>query len=153
MEDLTPRSDPSHVIRLRGPWRYQAIDPPGGTADGPGDPLPSAPCGVCEVPTTWRDGLPPLLAGRVQLERNFGRPTGLETGDTVTLAILGFDGVGRLVLNGAPLKTTAESGQRFAADITSILLPRNTLAIEIFVEPPPSNGRIGEARIEIFSRG
>jgi hypothetical protein len=82
----------------------------------------------------------------------------LESGDAVTLAVLGFDGVQWLGLNGAALITreetvSGESGRRFAADVTSLLLPRNSLAIEIFVEPHPSGGRIGEARLEIFSRG
>lgn len=155
MEGQTPHSNPSHVIRLRGPWRYQAIDQP---AADIGIAEPSALRGSCEVPTTSRDLFPPLFTGRVRLERTFGRPTGLESGDTVTLAVLGFDGMQWLGLNGAPLiareeNSGEERGHRFVAEVTSLLLPHNSLAIEIFVEPQASDGRIGEARLEIFSRG
>jgi hypothetical protein len=93
----------------------------------------------------------------VRFERTFGRPTGLGSGDSVTLAVLGFDGVQWMGLNGSSLIAreeivSGESGRRFAADVTSLLLPRNSLAVEIFVEPRPGSGRIGEARLEIFSR-
>lgn len=158
-----------HAIRLRGPWQYVPMARTELLSDGTtrelGGDLP--PPGRCQVPTDWAETLGPEFRGRVQFQRSFGCPTGLEPGDRVDLVIGPVDAWGSVTLNALLLGRLAvqNSGARF--DVTNHLAKRNLLCIE--VEWPQTAGEskplhrpgcksqpggvVGEVRLEIFEAG
>lgn len=96
-----------HVIQLRGPWEREV------------------------APGRWerfdweRDAATVLSAAEpVTVLRRFGKPTGIEPGDTVRLVIAGFDAL-QVWLNDAPLPIDDTAN----CDLTALLAPRNVLRL------------------------
>lgn len=77
----------------------------------------------------------PVGEGRVRHARRFGRPTNLGDGETVWL--VGDAGPGAVWLNGRELGG-------LPAEVTSLLLPRNEVAVEL-----PADAPLGEVGLEV----
>ncbi|MGE0758440.1 MAG: hypothetical protein AB7O38_15540 [Pirellulaceae bacterium] len=119
---------PAHVIRLRGPWRWEAQ---GSAVKAEGEAALTGP-----IPIDWRAVWGTRFAGRIRACRAFGRPTGLSPGDRVDLVIESGGWAGVAELNGQYLaRVTAEEGLA-RVGVRELLAPRNQLMIEISLPDP-----------------
>ena len=158
-----------HSIRLAGPWQLTPLAHTCWSAEGesieqPGE-LP--PGGKSTVPSDWGELLGEEFRGRVQLERFFHKPTGLEPGDRVEIALSGVDALGTISLNGQPLGEIPPGGEPARFDIGSLLEHRNCLVVKVELPRLTSNsapllrpadhgeagGILGEVRLEITTPG
>ena len=155
-----------HVIRLRGPWHYQALARTvllrdGLTAQEPGD-LP--PPGRTSMPSDWGDSLGSDFRGQVRYTRTFHRPTGLDKGQRVAVTLQQVDAWGRVWLNGHLLGEIPPAACETRFEVTDQLLERNELTVEVELprvtpDSPPlarpaqragkPGGLVGEVRLEI----
>ena len=132
---VDPRHQP-HVIRLRGPWHWEAHDHASedSAAAGESAHLPPSPGGRART-FSAPDGLPDALAGkairRVRLSRKFHRPTGLDSDVSVELVIERLAAVGQIRLNNAPLGSLPSDTVRFR--ITDQLHTTNELQLDLDV--------------------
>src|SRR5262245_22601536 len=127
-----PAELPVHRIRLRGPWdvRPHASD---------------AAAGTMTIPGTLRDGGWTGFAGRVSFYRRFGRPSNLETQETVWLTFESVVGRAVVHLNDEDLGPLDGEG---SFEVTSRLAARN--ALEVIVEAADDVcGIAGEVALEI----
>jgi len=153
-----------HIIRLRGPWRLEAVErfvlQPDGTYRTTSADLPSA--ARVTMPADWAESLGNDFLGRVRYLRTFQKPTGLEPGERVFLVVEPPRSRGALTLSGQPLGEIHWGGRRVRFDITAKLEDHNRL--EIVVEHPSLDaagtpiddsgtdspgGLVGEVRLEI----
>jgi hypothetical protein len=148
-----------HTIRLRGPWSVEPLEQfilrsDGGYERSSGGLQPAA---KMTMPADWGAVLGATFLGLVRYQRNFQKPTGLESGERVWLVVEGPRSRGTVDLNR---KRLGDAGGRF--DITELLEDHNRL--EIVVEHPVvdergvarddddtalTGGLIGEVRLEI----
>lgn len=155
-----------HTIRLRGPWQYEALartvlQKDGSTIAEPGE-LP--PPGTIQMPADWSDTLGEDFRGRVRYTRRFGRPSGLEAEDRVSLVLSGIRGRATVCLGAQLLGELAWEQQTAAFEVTSLLLARNELIVEVELprvadtqdtpESPAaqSGGLFGEVYLQITNR-
>lgn len=103
-----------HIIRLRGPWEYKAVE-----------------LGIAAGRVTLpAPGLPQISrGGAVELSRRFGMPTGLGVHDRVWLVIQAL-GSGIAILNDGELGPLSSDG-RLEVDVTTNLAERNELRLEL----------------------
>jgi hypothetical protein len=159
----------THVIRLRGPWDYEALARTMLAADGTHhatrDALP--PPGRVHLPCDWGSTLGTDFRGRVRYVRRFGLPTNLDAEDQVSLVIDGVDYFGTAELNGTPLGELVGYRRPAVFEVRQLLAPRNTLVLEVELPAYESaaavperpgrgslpGGPIGEVRLEIRSIG
>jgi len=115
-----------HVIRLRGPWRWEAL---------PADPADDEPrSGRCQPPCSAPAELGDNFRGRVRYERTFNRPTGLDASTRVLLVLESTDTAGDASLNNIPLGSFA-SGDDLRVDVSQHLERLNRLALEVNAPP------------------
>ncbi len=127
-----------HSIRLRSAWRYAY-------GAGPWAEERAA------LPGVWQRVLE-LANGRdVRLRRNFNRPTGLESHESVWLVIDRPHGLRVVRLNQRPLTLEANPSDA-SVEITNLLIDRNELDIEVEgygkIDKPPWS----EVRLEIRTK-
>ena len=108
-----------HRIRLRGPWQYEALC---GAASRGRLFLPAP---LCQSPLADH-------AGPVRFMRRFGYPGQIDSDERVWLLFDGLTSPAALTLNGADLGTATD---RAEFDITSRLLSRNELTVDLTVSP------------------
>jgi beta-galactosidase/beta-glucuronidase len=155
-----------HVIRLRGPWDLEPLarDVPtggGGYRREVGD-LPAG--GRVQVPGDWQASLGAHFVGCVRYTRRFNCPTNLGPDERVWLAFDGVDYQSQVTLNAQALGAVQGYGSPSRIEITSLLEPRNVLALDISLPAIVFNdeqlrpgragqagGLIGEVRLEISS--
>ena len=161
--------DGCHVIRLRGPWRYEILAPRGDGSDQSGrshvspvsDPEggqhagDDRQSGRTTFAANWREKLNVDGRARVRFRRSFHLPTGLDAGLAVWLV---FDGVrveAAARLNGVLLGDLAQPGRRAEFDVTQLLDESNELVVDAELPPVvaeqhgPDGGPMGEVRLEI----
>lgn len=157
-----------HVIRLRGPWRYEPLARTRRLADGTSEILPGSlpPAGQIQVPADWGETLGSDFRGRVRYQRRFNRPSGMADVLRIDLVIECVDAFGEAWLNGHPLGAIPPGFQEFRAEITSRLELFNLLEVEVELPecietsaPLPRGSRaklpgglVGEVRLEITGR-
>ena len=146
-----------HIIRLHGAWQYEPLaftrwGPAGGeSVDLPGD-LP--PTGTVKIPADWAATLGPTFRGRVLYKRRFGRPSNLAQNERIDLVLHKINGLATITLNGNQLGETkiGESACRF--ELTTLLLPRNELHIEVNLPQDSrditAGGIVGKVYLEIY---
>ena len=157
-----------HVIRLRGPWRYEPLARtrrlPCGTSEILPGCLPSA--GQTQVPADWGEVLGPEFRGRVRYQRRFNRPSGMADVLRIDLVIECVDAFGEVRLNGLPLGVIPPGFREFRAEIASRLELYNLLDVDVELPecietsaPLPRGSRdgspgglVGEVRLEITGR-
>jgi len=136
-DSATPADGP-YTIRLAGPWQRTPLArtrmlPDGTTA------IESADANVAELPAAsrvplpddWTETLPSGFRGRVRYVRRFGRPTNLGDQQRVELVIEAIDVWASLTLNERPLTEPLCGRVVIRIDVTSQLLPRNELVIDV----------------------
>lgn len=97
---------------------------------------PAQPRHAIRLADAWE---PPALAGDgIRLERHFGRPSGLEPGDRVLLAVVGPAVPAAVTVNGSPLPPIVAAADRWEHDITPLLRDRNHLALLIPTAAAPA---------------
>jgi len=111
-----------HRISLRGPWEISLSPVP------PNLPTPQ------RLPATWTE-LFGDQAGTATFRRTFHRPTNLDPGEVVWLALTGCRGAGTVVLNGDKLGDMTVEKSSWRADITHKLMAKNKLHIELTYSP------------------
>jgi hypothetical protein len=135
-----------------------------GSTEPKSGPLPAA--GTWPMPADWGPTLGDDFRGQVLYTRHFGCPTGLEDADRVMLVVQRADAFATVALNGQPIGIVPAGGDAARLDVTSLLNPRNQLAIlvelpEVTADsaPLPRPGReglpgglVGEVRLEIIPR-
>ena len=167
--------DPTHRIRLRGPWQctplVRLLPDACGRWVPAAAPMP-APATVA-MPGDWSDALGADFAGVVALQRRFAAPRGLAPSQRVWLVFEDVDALGEIALNGHVLGTIVSrtapeaegTWQRCPArfDITPHLQSRNRLEVVVrcpmvgpdgFPRPRPgrehqAGGLIGLVYLEI----
>lgn len=142
-----------HTIRIRGPWQRTVTD--GGLAD---IELRK----TVEMPSSWVNDLGPAFQGRVQYQRFFNKPTGIDSETPISIAFEKVVGNATVSLNGKelgridwPAKHT-DLHEKFV--VRGLLQSRNDLVVEISSLPvearsddgePLAGGLVGEVRLEI----
>ncbi|MBB76990.1 MAG: hypothetical protein CMJ75_20990 [Planctomycetaceae bacterium] len=126
----------THTIRLRGPWKLQALArtvllADGTTEHGPGILPPS--CTV-QVPADWSASLGADFCGQALYSRRFGCPTGLQPGDQVSLVVEKVDALAQVAINNSSLGTMRITDGTRSWPIKHLLQPRNLL--ELIIEQP-----------------
>jgi beta-galactosidase/beta-glucuronidase len=137
-----------HVIRLRGPWEYTVEAR--SSASSETTELP--PTGRVTMPTDWAASLGDAFRGRVAYRRRFGKPTNLESNESVWLVCDGATARATLELNSQALGDVLGPNSPVAFDVTPLLGERNELAavVESLHEV---GGLTGEVRLEIRRSG
>ena len=157
----TPIVMSPHVIRLRGPWRYEPLARYVRDASGKLsiDTAPPPAAGRLEMPADWSASLGGDFRGRVRYVRWFGCPTNLAPGDIVALSFAAAVGQLSLAINGHSLGQYGGASLPMSFDITGRLRERNELVVE--VEHPlladetsasdddRPGGLVGEVRLQI----
>lgn len=110
-----------HRIRLRGPWECEPLLHRGDSAELP------PPCRIT-MPCRWSEGGLPGFTGRVRFRRAFGYPGRIDAHERVWLTFAGIVGRAEVQLNNSALGCICAASE---FDVTSLLRPRNELAIEI----------------------
>lgn len=124
-----------HIIRLRGPWEWQAVD---------GTPHER---GKLKFPADWDAALGHRAAATLLLRRFFHCPTGLDPHERLWLVVETTGRRARVSLNGVALGESNASSSHVDDDITSIVQTRNEL--EVRVEAGTAEPPLGEVRLEI----
>lgn len=151
-----------HVIRLRGPWRYDVIVRAGTAVEMAREAEPPT-TGQMTLPDDWGDVLGNGFRGRVRFTRRFGRPSGLEPHERVWLVIGGADASGMATLNDRPLGRVPGYCLSGHFDVTELLEDRNELAVDVELPPDEHHplrpgrenlpgGLMGEVRLEVRAR-
>jgi len=82
------------------------------------------------------------------LQRNFGKPTGLEQSQSVTLELRGFEGASRVVVNaGSEEASFACEGREVSFEVTQSLKMQNRFEVEFDSLPAVA----GEVQLVIMS--
>ena len=137
-------------------------------ADGSTEPLSGdlPPAGSTQIPADWGSTLGDSFCGQVLYTRHFGCPTGLEEEDRVVLVVQRVDAFATIALNAQPIGIVPAGGHAARLDVSSLLKPRNQLAIlvelpEVTPESAPlarpgreglPGGLVGEVFLEIIPR-
>ncbi len=117
-----------HSIRLRGPWTISSDD-----------------CALVFVhPCTWADAGFVSHSGTLTHYRSFGKPTNIES-KRLYLSFEGIQTSGKIFLNDELLAEGFTSGR---IEVTSKLLPRNVLAVEV-TSASDQGGLTGGVSLEI----
>ena len=115
----------------------------GGAACGRAVVLPSARVErhAINLTAAWE-----VAGGGAEWRRTFGRPSGVEPGDSVRLV---FDGPGdaAVVVNGTPLPPLRGGRPRWSHDVTSLLDYRNVLTLT--ATTPPAGSGAAEGRTSL----
>lgn len=82
-------------------------------------------------------------AGLTRHARKFGAPRLPDPGERVWLVCEAVPGPAEVTVNGTPVGT-ADPGTAFAADVTTLLRPRNEVAVE-----GAGDGPLGPVRLEV----
>jgi hypothetical protein len=133
VSELNAPSSPPHIICLHGPWQYEPValtqlGPSGESIDLPGE-LP--PQGTLRIPSDWSATLGSEFRGRVRYKRRFGRPSNLDADEQIDLILHEISGLATITLNGSHLRETKIGELACRIDVTSLLLARNELEIEV----------------------
>jgi len=135
MNDPTNNRDARHTIRLRGPCKLRWIR--GGTQQA--EVRVQIPCEIVHdlFKVTANSETDVFV-----LRRTFNKPTGLDTGQRVTLEFSNFAGAYRLLLNHesdqaivAAIEGDAQTGDAQTVDVTESLLDANCLEVEFHSLP------------------
>lgn len=139
-----------HVIHLRGPWEcHSAADvisanvTTAGAVTGLANAVNHTSSRL-QLPLTVPPESLPLHLGQLLLSRKFGRPTGIEPGDTLELVLRSLPLVTQLQLNETALGTWEPTNHPFAerlewtVNVTQFLRERNHLQLAITVQRPAS---------------
>jgi hypothetical protein len=140
-----------HTIRLRGPWKIEALarlsrDEHGNVVEDTSD-LPAAT--ETNVPSDWCTALGPDFRGRVRYVRRFGLPTNLDPDERVLLVVGEIVENALIELNGASLGRQAQSAGEQSYEVTPLLRPRNELMI-VIEALQAAGGMRGEVKLEIY---
>ena len=129
-----------HVIHLRGPWECLSAAIGDGTADDAGAAIVAANTAPrLQLPLTISPEKLPLQNGQLVLSRKFGRPTGIQPGDTIKLVICSLPLAMLVQLGELNLGTWQPSRQPTAErldlelEVTNLLRERNQLVLTIAV--------------------
>jgi hypothetical protein len=154
-----------HTIRLRGPWNLEPIARFVPQADGTYRPEPEnlPPPARLTMPADWAGVFGAVFLGRVRYRRVFQKPTGLDEGQRVFLAVESPRSEGSVSLFGELVGFVRSHDDVKRFEITGRLEDHNRL--EILVDHPALDtsrgtlmgnseqllpgGLIGEVRLEI----
>src|SRR5262249_23775720 len=131
-----------HRIRLRGPWECEPLARISTSSE------PPPPTRRMNMPCRWGEGGLPGFGGRVLFRRRFGYPGRIDRHERVWLTFEGIQGTADVSLNGNPLGRHDRGPEPFEFDVTSLLNPRNVLAVEV-EWPDDTGGLWGEVALEI----
>ena len=161
---MTPQG---HSIRLHGPWESSSLNPAPGScidempaslvnfdprASGESNPRPAK----VQIPEHWPVWWASTSFDAVRLERRFGLPTGLESGQEIWLIVEASQLAISISLNQTSLGEFAATETHFEFSIRAHLLSRNCLRLDIQSAHQESGnqilargGLIQEIRLEI----
>lgn len=117
-----------HIIRLRGPWKYEIVQR---FAIENHTPSPAEPAGDIPLPCDWRTVLPEDFAGVVRFRRWFNSPTGITSEHQILLVIDHVDGHAIARLDDHHLFSIEPGQFPASADIKHCLASRNELIVDV----------------------
>jgi beta-galactosidase/beta-glucuronidase len=127
------RTEPIHRINLKGPWVYEWLDGPHGSANS--DASKNSPLladSRVRMPTSLQTVFG-NVSGRILFRRRFQRPTNLDENEQVHIAFDGIGGRADIAVNGQSLGNVADNAETVSFDMTQLLGPSNELTVELTI--------------------
>ena len=129
------RTEPIHRMHLKGPWDYEWVEGPTGSAssDEDEDMTMDSP-----LLTNFRVRMPSSvqeafgnMSGRVIFRRRFQKPTNLEEHERVHIAFDGLGGQATVSLNDEPLIELTDLSEPCTIDVTERIGQSNVISVEL----------------------
>ncbi len=131
------RTEPIHRMHLKGPWDYEWVEGPTGSAssDEDEDMTMDSP-----LLTNFRVRMPSSvqeafgnMSGRVIFRRRFQKPTNLDSNERVHIAFDGIGGRAEVSVNGKTLGSLSNNSETVSFDMTEALEQSNELAVDLTI--------------------
>ena len=129
------RTEPIHRMHLKGPWDYEWVEGPTGSASSDEDMTMDSP-----LLTNFRVRMPSSvqeafgnMSGRVIFRRRFQKPTNLDSNERVHIAFDGIGGRAEVSVNGKTLGSLSNNSETVSFDMTEALEQSNELAVDLTI--------------------
>lgn len=131
------RKEPIHRMHLKGPWEYEWVEGPSGSAssDEDEDMTMDSP-----LLTNFRVRMPSSIqeafgnmSGRVVFRRRFQKPTNLDSNERVHIAFDGIGGRADVSVNGTTLGSLSNNSETVSFDMTEVLEHSNELTVDLTI--------------------
>lgn len=131
------RTEPIHRMHLKGPWEYEWVEGPSGSASSAEDEDLTMDSPLL---TNFRVRMPSSIqeafgnmSGRVVFRRRFQKPTNLDSNERVHIAFDGIGGRADVSVNGTTLGSLSNNSETVSFDMTEVLEHSNELAVDLTI--------------------
>lgn len=131
------RTEPIHRMHLKGPWDYEWVEGPTGSASSAEDEDMTMDSPLL---TNFRVRMPSSvqeafgnMSGRVIFRRRFQKPTNLDSNERVHIAFDGIGGRAEVSVNGTTLGSLSNNSETVSFDMTEVLEHSNELAVDLTI--------------------
>lgn len=131
------RTEPIHRMHLKGPWDYEWVEGPTGSASSAEDEDMTMDSPLL---TNFRVRMPSSIqeafgnmSGRVIFRRRFQKPTNLDGNERVHIAFDGIGGRADISVNGTTLGSLSNNSETVSFDMTEVLEHSNELAVDLTI--------------------
>ena len=131
------RTEPIHRMHLKGPWDYEWVEGPTGSASLAEDEDMTMDSPLL---TNFRVRMPSSvqeafgnISGRVIFRRRFQKPTNLDSNERVHIAFDGIGGRAEVSVNGKTLGSLSNNSETVSFDMTEALEQSNELAVDLTI--------------------
>lgn len=131
------RTEPIHRMHLKGPWDYEWVEGPTGSASSAEDEDLTMDSPLL---TNFRVRMPSSIqeafgnmSGRVVFRRRFQKPTNLDSNERVHIAFDGIGGRADISVNGTTLGSLSNNSETVSFDMTEVLEHSNELAVDLTI--------------------
>lgn len=131
------RTEPIHRMHLKGPWDYEWVEGPTGSASSAEDEDMTMDSPLL---TNFRVRMPSSIqeafgnmSGRVVFRRRFQKPTNLDSNERVHIAFDGIGGRADISVNGTTLGSLSNNSETVSFDMTEVLEHSNELAVDLTI--------------------
>lgn len=130
-------TEPIHRMHLKGPWDYEWVEGPTGSASSAEDEDMTMDSPLL---TNFRVRMPSSIqeafgnmSGRVIFRRRFQKPTNLDGNERVHIAFDGIGGRADISVNGTTLGSLSNNSETVSFDMTEVLEHSNELAVDLTI--------------------
>lgn len=131
------RTEPIHRMHLKGPWDYEWVEGPTGSASSAEDEdltmdSPLLTNFRVRMPSSIQEAFG-SMSGRVIFRRRFQKPTNLDSNERVHIAFDGIGGRADISVNGTTLGSLSNNSETVSFDMTEVLEHSNELAVDLTI--------------------